>query len=316
MPGQLGFPLTHGGLIEKPFCFTAETSFGDTPTASPVFTPVAVVGEIIPKIDDVEIDVRQIGSHDKYAGGGMQTAAHKYGFTLNLNPFDISFLGYGSKAPNYTTPSGTPAESLSFLLQYKQAVGASSFVTHFVLFKGSKCNTLSIRVNAEGLVEVSMEWICREITPPATTSGLTTPVIPDFSGITTPVISNIDGGAKPLTIGGTAYAVNDMAVNWNNNLIPDPFNGTGLIEALNVGERMANGSFVTPVGQDLTLETAVAAFPQTGVASVYKFKTAVMFANIAGLKVVSNDAPWRRGPTETKKNSFNWECTSAVLATA
>lgn len=316
MPGQLAFPLTHGGLIEKPLCYIAETSFGDTPTASPSFTAVAVVGEIIPKIDDIEIDVRQIGSHDKYAGGGMQTAAHKYGFTLNINPFDISFLQYGAKAPNYTTPSGTPAESLSFLLQYKQAVGASAFVTHFVFFRGAKCNSLTVRVNAEGLVEGSMEWICREITTPSATSGLTTPVIPDFSGITTPVLSNVDGGAKPLTINSIPYAVNDMVLTWNNNLIPDPFNGTGLIEALNVGERVINGSFVTPVGQDLLLETALNAFPQTGVPAVYKFKTAVMFANITGMKQVSNDSPWRRGPTETKKNNFNWECTQAVLATA
>src|SRR6185436_13619757 len=268
---QTPFTHTHSALIEKPFCSTPETAFGVTPTSSPIFTALAIVGEVVPKIDDIEIDIRQIGSHLKYASGGMQTAAHKYGFTIMLNPFAITNLQYGAAVPNYSTPTGTPAESLSFLLQYKQSLGAAALTTHFVLFKGCKCNTLNISVSAEGLVEVTMEWICREIITPIATAnaGLTTPTIPDFASITTAALSNVDSGAKPLTIGGTAYAVNNWNIQWNNNLIPDPYIGTGLIEALNVGEIEITGSFVTPVGQDLLLETAINAFPQTGVAAVF-----------------------------------------------
>ena len=313
---QLAFPHTHSALIEKPIQYVAETTYGTTPTASPSFTAVAIVGEIIPKVDDIEIDVRQIGSHLKYASAPMVSAAHKYGFTLNIKPFAITFLKYGSEPPNYTTPAGTSAESLSFLLQYKQALGTAALVTHFVLFTGAKCNTLNISVSAEGLVEVSMEWICREIKTPATSHGLTTPTIVDFSGITTAPLSNVDGGVKPITINAITYAVNNMVINWNNNLIPDPYNGTGLIEALNVGGIVIEGSFVTPVGQDLLLETALNAFPQTGVAATYKFKAAVMFAQVVGLKLTSNDSPWRMGPTETKKNSFQWGCASASLTTS
>lgn len=314
---QIAFTHTHAALIENPLCYTAETTtYGTTPTASPVFTAVAIVGEIIPKIDDIEIDVRQIGSHLKYSGGGMQTAAHKYGFTINLNPFAIAFLKYCSEPPNYTTPSGTSAESLSFLLQYKRSVGTAALVTHYVMITGAKCNTLTITVSAEGLVEASMEWICREIKTPNTSNGLTTPTIPTFGSISTPAISNVDGGAKPLTINAITYAVNNMQIQWNNNLIPDPYNGTGLIEALNVGAIQCTGSFVTPEGQDLLLETAINAFPQTGVAATYKMKTAVMFAQIAGLKLLGDDSPWRKGPTETKKHTFNWDCTSAGLTTS
>lgn len=315
---QLAFQHTHAALIENPLCYVAESlsSYGLTPTASPSFTAIAIVGEIIPKIDDIEIDVRQVGSHLKYSGGGMQTAAHKYGLTININPFAITFMKYGSEPPNYTTPAGTSAESLSMLLQYKQSIGTAALVTHYVLFKGCKCNTLQITVSAEGLVEASMEWICREITTPNTSHGLTTPTIPNFASISTPAISNVDAGAKPLTINAIPYAVNNMQIQWNNNLIPDPYNGTGLIEALNVGAIQCTGSFVTPVGQDLLLETAINAFPQTGVATTYKFKTAVMFAQIAGLRQIGLDSPWRKGPTETKKNTFNWDCTSAGLTTS
>ena len=313
---QIAFPLTHSAMIEKPFSYVAEAQFGVTPTASPNFTAVAIVGEVSPKIDDIEIDIRQIGSHLKYASAPMVTAAHKYGFSIMVNPFAIPFLKYASEPPNYTTPTGTSAESLSFIIQYKQATGTAAMTTHFILFKGCKCNSMTISVSAEGLVEVTMDWICREITTQSTTHGLTTPVIPDFSSITTAPLSNVDGGAKPLTIGGVQYAVNNMSITWNNNLIPDPFNGTGLIEALTVGEIEITGSFVTPVGENTTLETALNAVPQTGVAAVYKFKTAVMFANITALKLLANDSPFRRGPTETKKNNFNWGCAQAALATA
>ena len=314
---QTPFTHTHSALITNAFASTAETGgFGITPTASPVFDAWSIVGEIVPKIDDVEIDIRQIGSHQKYASGGMQTAAHKYSFTMMLNPTAIDKMGYGSNPPNYTTPAGTNAESLTFILGYKQALGGVSLTQHWVLFKGCKCNSLTITVTAEGLVEVTMEWICREITTPAASHGLTTPTIPDFSGITSAAISNVDSGAKPLTINAIAYAVNNWSITFNNNLIADPYIGTGLIEALNVGEIEVTGSFVTPVGQDLLLETAINAFPQTGVAAKFKYKAAAMFANIVGLKLISDDSPWRRGPTETKKHTYNWNCTSAALGTS
>lgn len=306
---QIAFPLTSSAQAEKPFSYIEEATFGTIPS-SPTLTAVSVIGDLRPRIDNMEMDVRTIGSHLLY---GMQSGGHSYGFSCQVHPFNITFLKYGTEVPNYTTPTGTQATSLSFAMKYKRATGTAAMTTYNQKFLGAKCNTTEISISSQGLVEANMDWICREITVPASgdISGATWPSFP-----TTAVLSNVDGGNKPLTIDGTQYAVKDFRIQWNNNLIADQFSGSGLIDALSTGAIEITGSFNTPIGQSTTLETAIHDFPQTGVAASYNVKTGTMVINITGFKLMS-DAPegFSAGPQSTMQNSYNFKCTSASLST-
>lgn len=308
---SITWQLSHSGLVGAPFQYTNETVFRTKKTSSPSYTATAIVSEIRPRINGVEIDTRQIGSHLLY---GQQTAFHSYGFNMNLWPFALPFLKYGTEPPNYSTPAGTSAESLQFLLKYKQATGTAELRDYYVFFLGFKPNTTELSVSSQGLLEASMDWQGGEITIPATTHGLTTPtLVNDFSGITSPAISNIDGGNTPFTINGTSYPIKEFRIQWNNNLILSDYNGSGLVDQINIGGIKVTGSFRTPVGKNLSLETAMHDFPQVGVPATYVFKTGVMQANMTGFKLVQDDNPIIAGPTNVFEHTYNFECLTAGL---
>jgi len=312
---QLAFPLTHAGLGTNPFCYTVETTWATLKTASPVYTAVAITQDVTPTIDGVSIDVRQMGSHRVY---GIQDAGVNYGFTIPIHPMDITFLKYGTEDPNYTTPAGTSAESLQFLIKYKQAEGTIGMSDHYMFFLGCKPDTTTITISAQALVEASMTWGVRQVTVPVTTAngGLTTPTIPDFSGISGPVFQDSDGGSKPLTINAVPYAVSNFTINWNNNLIRTILNGTGYVEALTIGARDITGSFTTPVGQDLLLETRMASLTQAGVTAKYTVKTGAMIINMTGMVLTSDASPFEGSPTTTRSHTYNFKCSNATLGTS
>jgi len=307
---SITWPLAHSARAEA-FAYTPETTFRTLKTASPTYTSVGIVSEIRPRINDVEIDTRNLGSHLLYA---QQTAFHSYGLTINCYPFDLPFLQLGSEPPNYTT--GTNVGTQQFLYKYKQAQGTAETLSHYMYFLGCKMNTLELSVSSQGLVEASTDWIVGEITVPSTTSGLTTPTIPALSATTTPPISNIDGGNTPMTINGVTYPIKEFRIQWNNNIIADDFNGSGKVDQLTTGGIKITGSFRTPVGKNLTLETAIHDFPQTGVNASYTFKSGTMVLSMTGFKLVADDNPHTSGPTDTDKHSFNFEVVTASLATS
>ncbi len=307
---QIAFPLTHSGTSEAPFSYIEETTFRTMPT-SPSLTAVKVIDQINPRIDNMEMDVRTIGSHYLY---GMQSGGHTYGLGLTVHPFDLPFLKYGTNAPNYTTPAGTSANSVAFAMKYKQALGTAAMTTHNIKFLGCKPNTTEISVSSQGIVEATMDWTVGEITAPVAgdIAGATWPSAP-----TSPVLSNVDGGNKPLTINSVQYAVKDFRISWNNNLIADTFSGSGLVDALTVGAVEITGSFNTPIGQSLTLETLIHDFPQTGVAASYNVKSGTMVINMTNFKLMA-DAPegWSAGPQSTAQHAFTFKCSTAELATS
>lgn len=307
----LAYPLTGAWEVQMPFCSTPEVSYRTTPTASPPFTAWAVVEDVTFREDDEEIDVRQIGSHQLY---GMVTAFHNYGFSMKIHPFALSNLQFGSENPN---GAGTLDQALSFCLKYRQAEGTSGMNTYFRLLKGCKMNTLTMSVSAKGLVEVDTDWIVGEITVPSQTAnaGLTTPTFPTFASITSSPFSNLDGGSTPFTYNSIARAVQEFSITWNNNLIPDAFTGSGYLDALTPGNREFSGSFTTPVGQDLTLYTAVHDFPQVAVPAKYVFKTGVVVATITDMKILSTSPAFSSTANETLKHTFTWKSANANLGT-
>ena len=309
---QIAFPLTHAAQVENPFSYIEEATFGTLPS-NPTFVATKITTSLTPHMDDMEMDVRQLGSHLLY---GQSTGGHTYGFGITFHPFDLPFLKYGTEPPNYTTPAGTSAVSLAFVLKYKQATGTAGMTSHTMQFLGSKCNTVELAVSSQGLVTATGDWICREITVPSA-SAISGATYPSFASITTPALSNVDGGNKPLFINSVQYAVKDFTINWNNNLIQDTFSGSGLVDQLTVGAIEITGSFNTPVGQSLILEGFMHDFPQVEQAFSYKIKTGTMVVNGTGFKVLS-DAPegFEGGPTATNQHTYNFRCSSAGVATS
>ncbi len=308
---SITWPLAHSARAEA-FAYTAETTFRTLKTASPVYTSVGIVGELRPRINDVEIDTRNLGSHLIYA---RQTAFHSYGMTINCYPFDLPFLQLGAQAPVYP---GTNDGTVQFLYKYQQAQGTAGTQSHYVFFLGCKMNTLELSVSSQGLVEATSDWLVGEITVPVTTAngGLTTPTIPALSATVTPPISNIDGGNTPFTMNGITYPIKEFRIQWNNNLIGDDFNGSGLLDQITTGAISISGSFRTPVGKNLALETAIHDFPQTGVNASYTFKSGTMVLSMTEFKLVADDNPHISGPTDTDKHSFNFVAKTATLATS
>ena len=309
---QIAFPLTHAANVEVPFSYIEEATFGTLP-ASPTLVATKITTGLTPRMDDMEMDVRQLGSHLLY---GQSTGGHTYGFGLTFNPFDLPFLKYGTEPPNYTTPTGTSAVSLAFVLKYKQATGTAGMTSHTMQFLGSKCNTTELSVSSQGLVTATQDWICRDITVPSA-SAISGATYPTFGSITSPALSNVDGGNKPLTLNGVQYAVKDFRISWNNNLIRDTFSGSGLVDQLTVGAIEITGSFNTPVGQSLILEGFMHDFPQNEINASYTVKSGTMVINMTGFKLLS-DAPegFQGGPTATNQHTFNFRCKSAGLATS
>ena len=141
---SITWPLAHSARAEA-FAYTPETTFRTLKTASPTYTAVGIVSEIRPRINDVEIDTRNLGSHLLYA---QQTAFHSYGMTINCYPFDLPFLQLGSEPPNYST--GTNVGTQQFLYKYKQAQGTAETLSHYMFFLGCKMNTLELSVSTQG----------------------------------------------------------------------------------------------------------------------------------------------------------------------
>ena len=307
---QTPWTYSHSGTAQAPFSFIEETTFGVMPT-SPSLTAVKVIDQVTPTIDNMEMDVRTIGSHYLY---GMQSGGHTYGLSMTVHPFDLPFLQYGTNAPNYTSPAGTSARSVAFAIKYMQSLGTVGQTLHNIKWLGCRPNTTEISISSQGVVEASMEWIPREMTIPAAgdIAGASWPSFP-----TSPVLSNVDGGNKPLTIDGTDYAVEDFRISWNNNLIQKTYSGSGKLDGSAIGAVEITGSFNTPVGQDLSLETDINTFPQAGVDADYNVKSGVMVIDMANFKLMTDSlAGVSAGPQDIMQHEYTFKCSTATLGTS
>ncbi len=310
MSTQIDFSLSHTGTAPAPLSYIQETAFGAMPS-NPTLTAVKVIDQFTPRIDNQEMDVRTIGSHYLY---GMQSGGHVYGLGLTLHPFDLPFLKIGTNGPNYATPSGTVTASYAMAFKYYQSLGTAGYNLYNIQLLGGRPNTTSISISSQGLVEATQDWVFREMTKPAAgdISGATWPSFP-----TSAVLSNVDAGSKPLTINSTPYAIGDFKIDWNNNLIQKKYIGSNLLDQSVLGAVDITGSFVTPAGQDISLETAIHDFPQSGVTAKLTVKTGVMVITMTNFKLMT-DAPTglSAGPTDAYEHPFTFKCSTATLDTS
>lgn len=308
MTNQIPWPVVTSSDQSFPVQWIEETTFGVLKTASPTYQVVKVAGDLTPKIDGVELPVRQAGSYNLYSN---QSAGHDYGFTLNLSPTEIGILKYGCNAV------ANKDISVQIPIVFQQAQGTAGLNTYYMYALGSKCNSVTLNTAGRTLVSATTEWICREWTVPTVTSGLTSPTFTTFGSFSDAVLSNVDSGNLPLTINSVTYPISDFSITWNNNLFPVNLIGSdnGQIEALKLGPIDISGSFTTPVGQDLLLEARAHDFPQAGVNATMRIKTGNMIITMAGFKILSRDSPILAQPTAIRQNTMPFMCSTATIAT-
>jgi len=308
MTNQIPYPVVTSSDQTYPVQYIEEVTYGVKVTASPNYTPVKVAGDLVPKIDGLELPVRQAGSYNLYSS---QSGGHDYGFTLNLSPTEIGIMKYGANAV------ANKDKSIQIPIVYQQAEGTAGLNTYYMFALGAKCNTLTLNTAGRTLVTATSEWICREWTKPTVTSGLTTPVFTTFGSFSDAVLSNIDSGNLPLTINGVTYAVSNFSTTWSNNMFP--WNGIGsdegMIEALKLGPIDITGTFTTPVGSNLNIETLAHDFPQTGVNATMRIKTGNMIITYTGFKIMGRDSPILAQPTAIRENAVPFMATTALMAT-
>jgi len=306
----LGYQLTAGFNLEKPFCYSPEATYGNIDLTSPVYTPIAITSNIKLRIDNKTVDIAQVGMEELY---NIISTGHDFGFSVSVFPFDLPLLKYGSESPNYATPAGTAAESLTFLIQMIVAKDADGlWGTHFIKIPGSVMTSLEMTLDSDGAVMANTSWLCQQIEPLSLTSGLTTPDLPDFADITGNAISHLDvGDDLPLEIDVNGYPIKQARLQWNNTVETTRFVNSDLINSALMTSRLMTGSFSTGFGLDHDLQAILRDRIQYD--GKLKFKTGAMVATLEGIMLTNSEPELSTG---VMVPDYNFKCNNMTLGTS
>jgi len=213
--------------------YVEETTPGQTPT-SPTLIHAGPIVDLADSQESQAIKYRQIGSRDMYA---MIKTGELFSFDITFNPLDDGLLNYAINLPG--VGSQNIGKTLSFI---KSALIDGTEM--YTIYKGAVADSCDISITADGAVEVTISYICTEITTPSTTHGLTTPVF-----ATNPSAipwTNLSGGVGPLRIAGVA----------SGNIVDTPSFSCSITH--NIERVKPNGQttpkFVVPTLRDVTFE--------------------------------------------------------------
>jgi hypothetical protein len=150
---------TFAGLIKRQLEYREENVFGEgIDISSGTLKSAGHIKSIDPKIEIVLEEFRRLGSEDIYKSIKL---AENYRFTVTYAIEDIEFLKYGI---NSQGSSNSIDKSLALGFSYML-----NGVEHFVRIKGARMNSIELKANADSLIEVTSEFICKEISTPNTT---------------------------------------------------------------------------------------------------------------------------------------------------
>ena len=309
----LGYQLTAGFNLTRPFQYAAEAGYGTIDTSSPVFTPIAITSSIKLRVDNKTFDIAQVGQEELYS---ILSTGHDFGFSVDVYPFSLPTLKYGSESPNYGTPAGTAAESLTFLISMIMAKDSDgTWAEHFMLLPGSIMTGLEISVDSDSAVKATMTWMCQQITPPNVTApnpALTTPDYAEFSDVTGAAISHLDiGDDTPLELDGTGYPVKMARLNWANNVETNRFANSDLINSALMTSRLMTGSFSTGFGLDHDLQALIR--DKVPVDGKMKFKTGALVATLADVQLTNTEPELSTG---VMVPDYNFKAANMTLGTS
>jgi len=254
--------------------YIEEATFGTTPVASPAFIWAGPIQDMSENTDINSLDYRQIGDRDIQS---MIKTGEAYSFSLKFFPLTTALMKYGINLP---AGIGTIEKSLSFIKAQK-----IDNVVMWTLYKGSRCNSIDVEVAMDGAVEVTMNFLCADITTPAASNGLTTPTF-GAAGAGQPM-TNISGGSSPFTFDGTPHDVARLKFSVTQNLQVVKPNGE------------LKAKFIEPTNREVTIDF------DTWLTAVADMTTAKSLTVKQGTYTLNATGPITATFTDIYLNAFN-----------
>jgi len=181
-------------------------SYGVTPD-SPTLLHAGPIVDLNDNQEQQAIKYRQIGSRDIY---GMIRTGKLCAFDITFNPINDDLLQYGMNLPGVS--SKNVGKSLTFMKS--QLVDGTE---KFQVYKGARVDTVDYSITNDGAQEVSMGFLCKSISTPASTHGFTGTTTFGTNPSTFPW-TNLTSGSQPLTWNGTNQYTPSFSVSVANNL--------------------------------------------------------------------------------------------------
>jgi|SRR5215203_1672183 len=210
----MSYKLTGGWLVQRQLQYVEEVTYGTTPT-SPTFVHAGPITDLSDSQETQAIKYRQIGSRDMYA---MIKTGEMYSFDVTFNPLDSNLIDYAINLPGTGAGGRDIGKSLSFI---KSALINGTEM--YTIYKGCVADSIDISIAADTPIEVTISYICKTITTPATSHGLGTVTFG-----TNPTLipwTNLSGGTNPFTWNGTAVDTPSWSTSITNNIERVKVNG-------------------------------------------------------------------------------------------
>lgn len=278
--------------------YCEESTYGVTPTVSPLF---ASAGEIESVSETTEIAMKRyhsLGSEDVYQ---FLRNGILYSFEIAYQPISSALIRYGTQAQG--GGAGTIDKSLSFL--YSEDVNG---IENYVFYKGARCDQVTVEITGDS-VKVTQNFLCREITTPATTHGLTTPTFAPANSAA-PWFGT-DGGSNPFTHNSNSYDVDKFKFTVSRGLEAIRPNGESLVKMLVPTVRTITGEFDV-VRKDTALITDCKNLAAR--AASYVLKAAASTATFADMVLVGMATSRQATATEALRDSFKFEAKSISVS--
>jgi len=258
MSMSLLFPPTTVHRYQKLMQYCEETAFGVS-QSSMSFTDASVINSTKTTSENATETYRKLGKRQLYK---LIKMGVMFPWSCSFSPVDTALIRYGTENGNSAgTLTGTLDKSLTFVNSiFANTPGsAGPLVEHFVLRKGSKCDSITITTTSKGMVQVDMDWLSSSITQVTTAlGGLTTPTFVASPTTLTPW-SNLTGGVSKLSLNSIIYPFKSASVTVNNNLDPVDVDGNDLIQYLEPTVKETTFTCEVIVLKDLAIETAISA---------------------------------------------------------
>ncbi len=204
--------------------YVEEATFGVFPT-SPTMLWVGTDLEYSDSADMGSILIRNLGKEDLTA---VALGAQDYGLDLQYAPQSSAFAKYFANSQGGGT--GTIDESLSMLISPK-----ITGTVNFLQALGCRPDSGSIAWTLGKPIMVKAKMIAQSIQAYTATDPVGTGTHASDPG-TNPWVFT-DPGASGITIGGTAYDIQDLTINFNRNLQKVRAIGQGTVKYLPAGVR-------------------------------------------------------------------------------
>lgn len=278
--------------------YIEEVTYGVTPASSPTLISAGEIENVNENTELAMKRYRSLGSEDVYEFLKNGTL---HSFEVEYQPLNSTLIKYGTQAQGGGV--GTIDKSLSFL--YAEDIND---VENFTLYKGCRSDQIAVEIVNEA-VKVAQNFICKEITTPATSHGLTTPV---FAGANTAAPwTGADGGSNPFTHNSLNYDVDKFKFTVNRALDAIRPNGETLIKFLVPTIRTITGEFDV-VRKDTALIADCKALTKRAASYVLKAATSTTTFTDMVLIGVSTSRP--ATATEALRDAFKFEAEAVSVS--